>query len=53
MKYELRIKVGRKVVFSRVGNIYSCTSWIKNWEDYSKTDKTDEYTYILRPILQD
>lgn len=50
MKYELRIKVGRKVVFSRVGTFDSCTSWIKTWEE---CPMTDEYVYILRPILQD
>lgn len=50
MKYELRIKVGRKVVFSRVGTFDSCSSWIKTWEEYPMTR---EYVYILRPILQD
>ena len=50
MKYELRIKVGRKVVFSRVGTYESCSSWIKTWEE---CPMTEEYVYILRPMLQD
>uniref|UniRef100_A0AAU8AZY6 Uncharacterized protein n=1 Tax=Dulem virus 254 TaxID=3145731 RepID=A0AAU8AZY6_9VIRU len=50
MKYELRIKVGRKVVFSRVGTLESCNSWIRTWEE---CPMTEEYTYVLRPVLQD
>ena len=50
MKYEFRIKVGRKVVFSRVGTLESCNSWIKTWEE---CPMTEEYTYVLRPVLQD
>lgn len=50
MRYELRIKVGRKVVFSRVGTFDSCISWIKTWQE---CPITHEYIYILRPLLQD
>lgn len=50
MKYELRIKAGRKFVFPRVGTLESCISWIKAWEECPMTDK---YFYVLRPILQD
>lgn len=50
MKYELRIKFGRKVVFSRVGSFDSCISWLKTWKECFMTD---EYVYMLRPIPQD
>ena len=53
MKYELRIKVGRKVVFSRVGTFESCSSWIKTWEECPMCSLKDEYVYVLRPIRQD
>lgn len=50
MKYELIIKTGRKVTFSRVGTLETCVSWIKTWEE---TPSLVEYTYTLRPVLQD
>ena len=53
MKYELRIKVGRKVVFSRVGTLQSCISWIKTWAECPMCSLRDEYVCTFRPILRD
>lgn len=56
MIFELRIKVGRKVVFSKIGSLEQCKEWIENWNSFSSCYDY-EYTYILYPkkpdILQD
>lgn len=47
LRFELRIKAGRKVVFSRVGTLEECTSWIDTWESY---ESLVTYTYVLYPV---
>lgn len=51
MRYELLIKVGRKVVFSRVGTFESCSSWLKAWVECPMCSLKDEYVCTLRPLL--
>lgn len=57
MLFELRIKLVRKVVFSKVGTLEQCNEWIKTWLKIS-TLRDYDYTYTLYPkksdnILQD
>lgn len=56
MLFELRIRLRRKVMFSKVGTLEQCTQWIHHWTSVS-TCYDSEYTYTLYPktsdILQD
>jgi hypothetical protein len=53
---ELRIKAGRKVLFSKIGTLEQCKEWIEYWNSFSSCYDY-EYTYTLYPkkpdILQD
>lgn len=49
MYYELRIKRGRKVVFSKVGTLEDCVEWIKLWQDYPSLYS---YVYSLYPRIE-
>lgn len=57
MLFELRIKLVRKVVFSKVGTLEQCKEWIETWLKIS-TLRDYDYTYTLYPknpdnMLQD
>lgn len=56
MMFELRIRVGRKVMFSNVGTLEQCKEWIEYWISLP-TCRKYEHTYTLYPkdsnILQD
>lgn len=56
MMFELRIKVGRKVMFSNVGTLDQCKEWIEYWTSLP-TCRKYEHIYSLYPknpnILQD
>lgn len=48
--FELRIKSGRKVVFSKTGTLEQCMEWIRLWNDPSNASILDfGYTYSLYP----
>lgn len=50
MMFELRIKLGRKVVFSKVCSLEECVEWIRKWNESSSASILDsEYTYTLIP----
>lgn len=55
-KNLLRIKVGRRVMFSNVGTLDQCKEWIEYWISLP-TCRKYEHTYTLYPkdpdILQD
>ena len=51
MYYELRIKLGRKVVFSKVGTLEDCVEWINLWQN-SPSLLDYSYTYSLYPKLK-
>lgn len=56
MMFELRIKVGRKVVFSNVGTLDQCKEWIEYWTNLPvciKFDHKRERTYTLYPKYPD
>lgn len=48
MLFELRIRLRRKVMFSKVGTLDECKSWIHHWTAVS-TIYDAEYTYTLYP----
>lgn len=48
MLFELRIRLGRKVMFNNVGTLDQCTEWIRMWTAIS-TDFDFDYTYTLYP----
>jgi hypothetical protein len=48
MMFELRVKFGRKVIFSGVGTLESCTEWINLWQN-SSSSLDCSYTYSLYP----
>lgn len=54
--FELRVKVGRKLMFSNVGTLDQCKEWIEYWASLP-TYRGHEYTYTLclkdPNILQD
>ena len=50
MMFELRIKLVRKVVFSKVGTLEQCMEWIRIWNEPSNASIFDAgYTYSLYP----
>jgi hypothetical protein len=51
MYYELRIKLGRKVVFSKIGTLEDCVEWIKLWQT-SPSLLDCSYIYSLYPRIQ-
>lgn len=56
MMFELRIKVGRKVVFSNVGTLDQCKEWIEYWTNLPvciKFERKRERTYTLYPKYPD
>ena len=50
MMFELRIRLGRKVMFSNVGTLEQCKEWIEFWTRLSTSHDYD-YTYTLYPKL--
>lgn len=50
MVFELRIKVGRKLMFSNVGTLEQCMEWIGYWTSLP-TCRKYEHTYTLYPKL--
>lgn len=46
--FELRIRVGRKVVFSNIGTLDQCKEWIEYWISLP-IYRRYEYTYTLYP----
>lgn len=46
--FELRIKVGRKMMFSNVGTLEQCKEWIEYWTNLS-TCRKYEHVYTLYP----
>jgi len=52
MLFELRIRFRRKVMFSKVGTLDECKSWIHHWTAVT-TSYDYEYTYTLYPKKPD
>ena len=52
MKFELCIRVGRKVIFRHVCTLEQCKELIEYWTNLS-TGRKYEHTYTLRPIDSD
>lgn len=48
MKFELCIRVGRKVIFRHIGTLEQCKELIEYWISLSTCRKYD-HAYILRP----
>ena len=48
MYFELRIRFRRKVMFSKVGTLDECMSWINHWTAVP-TSYDSEYTFTLYP----